>query len=98
MNELDPDLKRLLKWSRMASPHRPEEVPFGFSGRVLAVGRPAQALTLLQELQQTAWGLACVSLALIICGGVVLVSQPSAPAPAAEISSVLNFVANNLAR
>lgn len=96
MNELDPDLKRLIKWCRMTSPSRPEEAPFGFSGRVLTARTPVQALTLLQELQQTAWGLACASLALIICGGLVLVSQPSAPAPAAEISSALNFVANNL--
>jgi len=96
MNRLDPDLKRLLKWAREASPSRLEEAPFCFSGRVLASIKRVQAPTLLQELQQTAWGLACASLALIICGGLVLVSQPSAPAPAAEISSVLNFVANNL--
>ena len=96
MNELDPDLKRLLKWSRMGAPSMPEEAPFGFSGRVVAARRPVQTPTLLQELQQTAWGLACASLALIVCGGLVLMNQPSAPAPAAEISAVLNFVANNL--
>lgn len=96
MSELDPELKRLLKWARAASPSQPEQAPFGFSGRVLASTKPVQAPTLLQELQQTAWGLSCASLALIICGGLVLVSLPSAPAPAAEISAVLNSVANNL--
>jgi|KBSMisStandDraft_5_1062788.scaffolds.fasta_scaffold52094_2 hypothetical protein len=103
MNQLDPSLKRLLKWSRSASAASvsaptPEEAPFGFAGRVVAsawVTRAQPATTLVQELQRTAWGIACVSLALLLCGALVLLSQGGPPAPEADISSALNFVANN---
>src|SRR4030095_1540952 len=96
MNKLDPRLKRLFKWSVEALASKSEEIPFGFPGRIWALSRRVQPPTLLQELQQTAWSLTCVSLALIIFGGLLLVSQPSAPEPVAEISSALNFVASNL--
>ena len=97
MNKLDPSLKRLLKWSRSApaSASTLEEAPFGFPGRVVASIKPPQPTTLLQELQRSALGIACASLGLLICGAVVLLSQRASPAPDAEISSTLNFVANN---
>jgi hypothetical protein len=41
-------------------------------------------------------GIACASLALVIAGALVLLSQRTAAAPEPEISSALNFVANNL--
>jgi len=96
MNQLDPSLKRLLNWSRSAAVSAPEEVLSGFPGRVLASARRAQRITLLQELHQTAWGIACASLALLICGALVLLSQPASPLPEPELSSSLNFVANKL--
>lgn len=96
MSELDPGLKRLLNWSRSAEDSAPEEVPLGFSGRVVAYARRAEPTTLLQELQQTAWGIAYASLALVIAGALVLLSQRASAAPEPEISSALNFVANNL--
>jgi hypothetical protein len=98
MNELDPDLKKLIKWSREASPSRPNEAPFGFAGRVLASRNGVQAPTLFQELQQAAWGLRWASLALIICGGLVLAMQRSAPPPTGELSSALSYLASNLPR
>jgi hypothetical protein len=96
MNELDPRLKRLLKISLTAAAPEPEQVPFGFAGRVIASARPAHPTTLLQELQQTAWAITCASLALVIGGTLVLLSQQATAAPEPEISSALNFVANNL--
>ena len=96
MNELDPGLKRLLKLSRTAAAPEPEQAPFGFSGRVTAVAKPVQPTTLLQELQQRALGIACASLALVIVGALVLLSQRASAAPEPEISSAVNFVANNL--
>jgi len=97
MNKLDPDLKRLLQWARAASPPEPEEAPFGFSARVLAAGRPVQAPTLFPELRRTAWALSFASLALIVYAGLVLISQRSAPPPAAEFSSALSFLASDIA-
>jgi len=96
MNELDSSLKRLLKLSRAAATPEPEQAPFGFSGRVAASAKPSLPATLLQELQQRALGIACVSLALVFCGALVLLSQRSTSTPEPEISSALNFVANNL--
>lgn len=96
MNELDPALKRLMKWSRKASPTAPEEVPFGFAGRVTASSKFFPTPTLLAELQHIAWGLACVSLAVIVSGFLLLMNQTSAPPPASEIPSALDFVANYL--
>jgi hypothetical protein len=98
MSELHPDLKRLMKWTRGASPPRPEEAPFGFSRRVVAPGKPVQVTTLFDELQRAAWGLACASLALIVCCAVIWVSQPSVPTPAADLASALNMVASDLAQ
>ena len=96
MNELDPSLKRLLKLSQTAAAPEPAQAPFGFSGRVAAAATPTRPITLLQELQQRALGIACASLALVIAGALVLLSQRTAAAPEPEISSALNFVANNL--
>ena len=96
MNELDPKLKQLLKWVHKASPLAPVAAPFGFVGRVMASTKHDKPMTLLEELQRTAWGIACASLALLICGTVVLFSQRASSAPEPEISSALNFVANNL--
>lgn len=96
MSELDPGLKRLIKLSRTATVPEPEHAPVGFPGRVLAYSRRAEPTTLLQELQQTAWGIACASLALVIAGALVLLSQRASAAPEPEISSALNFVANNI--
>ena len=96
MNKLDPSLKRLMKWSRSAAVSAPEETPFGFPGRVLASATHGQPSTFIQELQQRALGIACASLVLLTCGTLVLLSQRTSPPPEPEISSALNFAANNL--
>ena len=99
MNQLDPDLKRLLKWASKATPAEPEEAPFGFSGRVLASTRALQVSTLFEQLQRTAWGLSCVALGLIVCGAVVVfLSERSSPPSTEEFSSALSYLASNLPR
>ncbi len=98
MSQLDPGLRRLLKWARQASPRRPEDAPFGFSGRVLAARKPVRTPTLFEELQRAAWGLSCAALGVIVCGAFVLMSQRSSPPPTEEVSSALNFLASNLPR
>jgi hypothetical protein len=98
MNELDPELKRLLKWARADAPRKSENAPFGFSGRVLASRRPLQIPALFHELRRTAWGLSFVALGLIVWGASVLVTQRTSPPPTDEFSSALSFLASNLPR
>ena len=98
MNELNPQLKRLINWSREASSSKSDEAPFGFAGRVLASRKAAQAPTLFQELQRAAWGVSWASLALIICGSLVLAIQRSTPPPTGELSSALSYFASNLSQ
>ena len=96
MNKLNPHLKRLIKWAHQASPSKSDAAPFGFAGRVLVSRKAVQAPTLFQELQRAAWGVSWTALALIICGGLVLVIQSSAPPSAGELSSALSYLASNL--
>ena len=98
MSELDPELKRLLKWARNVPVSKPDEIPFGFSGRVLAARQPARLPTLFEQLQDAAWALSCVALFLIVGGAMVLLSQRSSPPSVEEASSALNFLASNLPR
>ena len=95
MSELDASLKRLLKLSRSAPDPEPEQAPYGFPGRVVSA-KHARHTTLFEELQERALGIACASLALVLAGTVVLLSQRMSAAPEPEISSAMNFVANNL--
>lgn len=98
MNRLDSDLKRLMAWSRRApaSPPESEEPPYGFATRVLASWRPVEPGSLLLQLKQIAWASGCVALGIIVCGVVLLLGQPQAPAPATGISSALSFAATSL--
>lgn len=34
MNQLDPELKRLIRWSRAVEPESTTEAPFGMAGRI----------------------------------------------------------------
>jgi len=95
MNRLDADLKRLMTWAGRATPSQPEAAPFGFASRVVAACAAAPAPSLLFELQQIAWFSGCVSAVVILCGVVLLVSQPHAPEPAAGLPSAVRFLASN---
>jgi len=96
MNELDPDLKRLLRWARPSSPTESEEAPFGFSTRAVAAPRPCRRPTMLEDLQRTAWGLTCIALVTIACGCLLLVSKRSELAPAAELPSAVSYLASHM--
>jgi hypothetical protein len=96
MNRLDSHLKRLMIWAGRASRPQPEQPPLGFSSRVVASWNPALSGSLLFELKRFAWASACVSLAVILGGAVVLATQAHAPEPATSLPSALSFLASNL--
>jgi hypothetical protein len=96
MNQLDPHLKRLFTWTHRGSPAQPEAAPFGFAGRVVALRKTVKNGSLLFELKQLAWTSACVSLAVIICGAALLISQGHAPEPVTGLPTALSFLVSNL--
>lgn len=96
MNRLDPDLKRLMKWSRRAPESLPSEAPPGFSGRVVARREVAPSASPLSALHKLASIAAWASALVIVCGVLFLVSQARAPKLATDFSSAAQFLASNL--
>jgi len=98
MNELNPELKRLLKWAHQARSSSPEEAPFGLSSRLAGSVKPVRRPLLLLEIQEVAWGLSWVAAGLIFCGALLLLQQRSSTPATPELSSALSFLASNLPR
>jgi hypothetical protein len=96
MSALHPELKRLFRWSRHAPP-TPEQAPYGFATRVLA--RRAEARTRDERpeihhwLQACAWG----SIAVILCGGALLLTEIRRDRSGFNVLPAYQFVARNLA-
>jgi len=96
-HHLDPDLKRLMAWSRNDSPPPSEEAPLGFASRVVtSLNRPTPAPPFLLQLQQSAWSSVWASVVILALGFLVLLNQMQIPRPAADFSSALGFIASNL--
>jgi hypothetical protein len=98
MNRLDPELKRLLRWSSRAGAPGGDEAPFGFAQRVAAANAPKRVVDLMSELQRVAWSSACLAGVVILCGILFLVKQPQAPETASDLTSALQFLASNFPR
>jgi hypothetical protein len=96
MNRLDPDLKRLMTWSRSAPP-LPEKAPFGFVGRVVANNASLQGLPPFLVLQKLLGFSAWISAAVILCGGIFLISQIRQPASVFDFMPAYQFVARSIA-
>jgi hypothetical protein len=95
MNRLHPDLKRLMRLANRA-PSSSNEVPYGFSTRVVAnwrAGAPCQEGTALQRIFATvSWASALV----IVCCGLFLANQARVPKPATDFTIAAQFLAKNL--
>ena len=96
MNRLDPDLKRLMKWSRYAPP-LPEAAPFGFAGRVVANSGSRKAVPAFLAVQKLVGFSAWISGAVILSGGIFLASQTRQPASAFDFTQAYQFVARSIA-
>ena len=97
MNRLDPELKRLLRRSRPATGEQTTEMPFGFSGRVVAdwAGKRSEPKDPgRHRLFATVVWASC----LVIAGcGLFLVQQSRTPRLASDFSTAAQFLANALA-
>ena len=96
MNRLDPDLKRLMKWSRCAPP-LPEKAPYGFAGRVVANSASRQMLPAFLVLQRLVRFAAWISVAVMLCGGIFFVSQTRQPASVFDFMPAYQFAARSIA-
>lgn len=92
MNQLDPHLKRLLRWSRQVP--LPDEAPPGFSTRVAARWNQNQTAFPLMQTYVTvaAW----VSALVILCGVIFFAKQTRAPKIALDFTSAAQFVASHI--
>jgi hypothetical protein len=97
MNRLDPNLKRLMQWSRLAPSNLPKEAPFGFANRVLAnvprANEDATTLILEKVLKTSIW----ISCSIILLGCIFLTSQVRQSRNAFDFSPAYQVVARRLA-
>jgi len=97
MSQLDPELRRLIHWSRAANDERPEDAPFGVAGRIASRWRETAAET------EPAWWLrlqlatAWLSIAILIIGGTVWVTRVNAAASAYDFAPAYQLIAQNIA-
>lgn len=97
MNQLDPELKRLIHWARQHEAQAAEPLPYGFAVRVAALGR-AELLS-----AETVWGhrlrwLAASASLIVVAGGLALWSGRRQPAENAyNFAPAYYFAARNIA-
>lgn len=87
MNQLDPELRQLIRWSRQAEAPAGSAVPLGFATRVLALGRAAGLEAEPRWAHQLRWSAAWLSLLVMLFGAVVWAGERRAAA-----NNVYNFV------
>lgn len=97
MNQLDPELKRLIRWSRAADPSAPEEAAFGTAGRIAS----RWGATIRQA--EPAWwprlqlATAGMSLLCLAAGLLFWSNQAKLSANAYDFSPAYQLVARNIA-
>ena len=87
MNQLDPDLKRLMELAQRAPETESSEAPFGFSTRVVARWQPDESLNLLAAWQRAVTFAGWVSGLIIVVGVAFFLTQQQ------PVSTADNFVA-----
>lgn len=96
MNDLRPDLKRLMRWARQAPEQAPAAAPRGFSARVIANwhGNPVQPDFALW--QTVIWRSAWAAAAVIILGLALLTGQQLRPASFYDVAPACQVVSAEL--
>jgi len=96
MNQLDPQLKRLMVWARHAERRKShgDQAPRGFAGRVVSSWGSVPPRSLLSDLTQLAWIACSIALVVIVVGSSVLVHNTRHPELTGSLPSALNFAAS----
>jgi hypothetical protein len=97
MNQHDPELRRLIHWSRAANEEQSGDAPFGAAGRIASRWRETVAQT------EPAWwprlqlATAWMSVAIMIFGGTVWLSRVNSSAGAYDFAPAYQLIAKNIA-
>lgn len=97
MNQLDPELRRLVRWARQAEATPEIPVPFGFATRVAALSRAAAPEAEPRWAHQLRWSVACLSLGVMVFGAVVWAGERRAANNAYNLIPTFQLAAHNLA-
>lgn len=87
MNQLDPELRRLIRWSRQAAAPAESAAPLGFATRVMALRRAALQEAEPRWAHRLRWSAAWLSLLVVLLGAVVWAGERRTAA-----NNVYNFV------
>jgi hypothetical protein len=97
MSQLDPELKRLIQWSRAADEESPGEAPFGVAGRIVSRWQESVAPT------EPAWwprlrlATAWLSVGILITGGAFWASRLNGSTSAYDFTPAYQMIAQNIA-
>jgi hypothetical protein len=97
MSQLDPELRRLIHWSRAADEEQLGDAPFGAAGRIASRWRDVA-----MQAEPAWWGrlqlaTAWMSVAIMILGGTVWISRVNSSAGAYDFAPAYQVIAQNIA-
>src|SRR5579872_5655845 len=96
MNDLHPELKRLMRLARQTPPQAPPAAPLGFSTRVVALWHGTSTRAEFGLLQKFIWGSACAATAAILLGLAFLTARQLRPASFYELTPAYQVVSTQL--
>lgn len=97
MNQLDPELRRLIGWARQAAPGPEPGVPFGLATRVTALSREAMGETEPRWAHYLRWSAAGLSLLVVTAGLLVWAGERREATNAYNFVPTIQLAAHNIA-
>jgi len=98
MNQLDPELRRLIRWSRQAEAPCASAAPLGFATRVLALSRAAGLEAEPRWAHRLRWSAAWLSLLVVLLGAAVWAGERrTAARNPYNVVPTFQFAAHNIA-
>jgi hypothetical protein len=92
MNDLNPELKKLLRWARQAPEQAPPNLPMGFSSRVVTHWTSMSLRAEFGFWQKAVWGSAFAAAALILIGLALLTVEQLRPASFYDVTPAYQVV------
>ncbi|HZR21687.1 MAG TPA: hypothetical protein VFE51_30675 [Verrucomicrobiae bacterium] len=96
MNQIPPELKRLLHWARQAPAPPADQAPFGFSRRVVNIWLTERPVDPLWIWQRAIWNSGCAAALVILLGLAVLTIQRFGHKSPYDVSPAYELVSTEL--